>query len=184
MAQNADNIQVVRPVVNGAAWVAPTDTNVPTTAFAELTGFTSLGWLTEDGITMTVNSESTDLKGFGGDTALTIQTSHDVEFKFKPMEWTETVAKEMFGDAHVTSNAATVKVTSDELPIRHYVFDMRGRNKQLFRVVVPNCKVTEIGELPFKHNEPMAAEITLKAFPDDNGNKVYIYKATSQAQSA
>lgn len=181
MAQNADNIAIVRPVVNGAAWCAPSSAAVPTGASAALTGFTSLGWLTEDGITMTINKETTDLKGFGGDTALTIQTSHDVEFKFKPMEWNETVAKEMFGDANVTTDAAKVTVNGDDLPTRRYIFDMRGRGNQLIRVVVPNCKVTSIGDLPFKHNEPMAAEFTLKAFPDSTGAKVIIYKATASS---
>lgn len=181
MAQNADNIAIVRPVVDGAAWVAPTTAAAPTSASATLTGFASLGWLTEDGITMKVNRESTDLKGFGGDTAITMQTSHDVEFTFKPMEWNETVAKEMFGEANVTASGATVKVTGDELPTRRYVFDMRGRNNELIRVVAPSCKVTSLGDFPFKHNEPMASEFTLKAFPDASGVKVYIYKATASS---
>lgn len=179
MTQNADNISIVRPVVDGAAWCADASAATPSGATAELTGFTSLGWLSEDGITMTISKETQDLKGFGGDTALTIQTSHDVEFKFKPMEWNEKVAAEMFGESNVTGSGEAVKVTGDDLPSRKYVFDMRGRNKELIRVVVPNCKVTAIGEMPFKHNEPMAAEFTLKAFPDADGVKVYIYKATA-----
>lgn len=181
MAQNSDNIQILRPVVDGAAWCAPSTASAPTSASAALTGFSSLGWLTEDGITMSVNRDSQDLKGFGGDTAITIQTSHDVEFTFKPMEWNETVAKEMFGDSNVTNAGGTVKVTGDDLPVRKYVFDMRGRNKELIRVVVPNCKVTSLGDLAFKHTEPMASEFTLKAFPDASGVKVYIYKATASS---
>lgn len=179
MAQNSDNIAILRPMVNGAAWVADQSASTPTGATASLTGFNSLGWLSEDGISMSVNKETQDLKGFGGDTALTIQTSHVVEFKFKPMEWNEYVAKEMFGASNVTASAEKVTINGDDLPIRKYVFDMRGRGDVLLRVVVPNCKVTSFGEIPFKHNDPMAAEFTLKAFPDDDGNKVYIYKATA-----
>lgn len=174
MAQNADNIAIVRPVVNGAAWVADSTASTPTGASEALTGYQSLGWLTEDGITMTVNKETEDLKGFGGDTAVTLQTSHDVEFVFKPMEWNDTVAKELFG---TTATAAAAIVNADELPTRKYVFDMRGRGNTLVRVVVPNCQLTNMGEFAFKHNEPMAAEFTLKALPDAQGNKVYIYKA-------
>lgn len=179
MAQNSDNIQIVRPVVNGAAWVGEMTATTPQSASAALTGFNSLGWLTEDGITMTVNRDTEDLKGFGGDTALTIQTSHDVEFTFKPMEWNETVAKEMFGADNVDDDVEGVRVKGDTLPGRKYVFDMQGRNSQLIRVVVPNCQVTSLGELPFKHNEPMASEFTLKALPDASGVKVYIYTATA-----
>lgn len=181
MAQNADNIQILRPVVDGAAWCAPSTAAAPTSASAALTGFASLGWLTSDGISMAINSNNEDLVGFGGDVALTIRTSHDVEFTFKPMEWNETVAKEMFGDSNVTNSGGTVKVTGDDLPVRKYVFDMRGRNKELIRVVVPNCKVTSLGNLDFKHDAPMASEFTLKAFPDASGVKVYIYKATASS---
>lgn len=178
MAQNADNIAIVRPVVDGAAWVAPTTATAPTSASAALTGFTSLGWLDENGVTCSISRETTDLKGFGGDTAMTLTTSHDVEFKFKPLEWNQTVAAEMFGSQNVDASG-NCKVTSDELPVRRYVFDMRGRNNELIRVVVPNCKITSLGELPFKHTEPVASEFTLKAFPDSDGVKVYIYKATA-----
>lgn len=181
MAQNSDNIMIARPQVNGAAWVGGPSATVPTSASGALTGFESLGWLTEDGIVMTVNRETTDLKGFGGDTALTLQTSHDVEFKFKPMEWNEAVAKEMFGEANVTSAGGKVVVNGESLPARKYVFDMRGRGNELLRVVVPNCQVTSLGDLPFKHDEPMASEFTLKALPDASGNKVYIYKATASS---
>lgn len=177
--QNADNIQIVRPVVNGAAWCAGSSATLPTTASEALTGFSTLGWLTEDGISMSINKETTDIHGFGGDVAVSIQTSHDVEFTFRPMEWNETVAKEMFGSANVTANAATVKVTGDTPEQKKYVFDLRGRNNQLIRVVVPNCQITSLGEFPFKHNEPMSAEFTLKAFPDASGVKAYIYTATA-----
>lgn len=175
MTQNADNIAVVRPVVNGAAWRADTGTDVPNSATTELpAGYASLGWLTEDGISMTVDRQVKDLKGFGGDTALTLQESHDVEFKFKPMEWNVAVMREMFGKDNVT-DAGTIKVNSKDLPVHQYVFDLRGRGNKLVRIVVPRCKITSFAEIPFKHNEPIAAEFTLKAYPDDAGNKVYIY---------
>lgn len=179
MAMNADNVAVVRPVVNGAVWTAAAKTAVPTSASEELGDtFGSLGWISEDGITMSINKESEDIKGFGGDTVVTIQTSHDVEFTFKPMEWNANVLTEMFGTDNVTADTMA-KITSDELPERVYVFDLRGRNGEKIRYVIPNCKITEIGELAIKHSEPMAAELTIKAFPDSNGVKVYIYKAVA-----
>lgn len=174
MAQNSDNIAIVRPVVNGAAWVADTSATTPTSASAALTGFSSLGWLDSTGITMTVNKDTQQLIGFGGDVALTLTASHDIEFKFKPMEWNDVVAAELFGKGATAEN---VEVNADELPVRQYVFDMRGRGNTLIRVVVPNCQLTSFGDFAFKHDEPMAAEFTLKALPDASGNKVYIYKA-------
>ena len=179
MTVNTDNVAVVRPKVGGAVWVADSGTTAPIGASEALTSFTGLGWTGEDGVVMTINKEVEDILAFGGDSVITIQTSHDVEFTFKPLEWNEAVATEMFGKDNVDTDAACVRVTSAELPERVYVFDLRGRNGELFRIVVPKAKVTTLGEIPFKHNEPVAAEFTLKAYPDSSEVKVYIYKAVS-----
>lgn len=180
MAQNAENIAIVRPKAEGAAYSAGSSATLPTSASAAITSFSSLGWLSEDGISLNINKSTQDIKGFGGDIALTIQTEHSVEIKFKPLEFNDLVKKEMFDQANVDASG-NVTINSDELEIRKWVFDMRGRNNQLIRICIPCAKVTEIGELPFKTGEPVASEITLDCFPDADGNKAYIYVATASA---
>lgn len=179
MAQNSDNIAIVRPKVAGAAYVADAGTACPTTAAETATGFDSLGWLSEDGITMSIDRETTDIIGFGGDVALTISESHDLTFTIKPMELNVHVLGLMFNGANVTmgsgSAVESVKVNADDPDEFALMFDLRGRGGQLIRVCVPKAKVTEMGEVPLKHNEPIASEMTIKAFPDASGNKAYIY---------
>ena len=180
MAQNSDNIAIVRPKTDGAAFIGGSSTKVPTDASTALgDGFASLGWISEDGITMTVDKETEDIKGFGGDTALTIQTDHSVEFKLTPLELNETVLEAMFGAANVdtttTEGETAVKVNSTELEYVPWCFDMQGRNGQLLRVVVPKGKVTELGDFSFKTGEPVSSEFTIDTVPDTSGNKVYIY---------
>lgn len=184
MAMNSDNIAVVRPKVDGAVFVAAKGTAVPASAVATATSFNSLGWIAEDGITMTVGRETQDLKGMGGDTALTIQSSHDVTFKFKPMELNEHTAKLTFGAGNVTAEGGVVsviKVNGNELDEVAVMFDLRGRDAELIRVCIPRAKVTENGDIAFKHNESsVIPELTIKAFPDAQGNKAYIYKAVQE----
>lgn len=182
MAQNADNIAIVRPAVEGAAHSAPSTATLPTSATATMTGFSSLGWLSEDGISMSINKSTQDIKGFGGDIALTIQTEHSVEFKLKPLEFNVTVKKEIFGASNVDASG-NVTITGDELDTRKWVFDMRGRNNELIRICVPAGKVTEIGEIPFKTGEPVASELTIDCFPDASGAKAYIYVGTATASA-
>lgn len=182
--QNADNIAIVRPDVNGASWVGSDSAAVPTNAVDPLTGYTSEGWLTEDGITMTVNKETTDIKGFGGKTAISVDTAYDVEFKYKPMEWNETVAATMFGSDNVQSDGKTVKIDGAQVGPQKRVFEMMGLNSEKYRVVVPKMQLTGIGDLPFKHDEPMASELTFKALPDEDGVMVYIYKAEAAEAAA
>lgn len=184
MAQNADNIEILRPTVAGAAFSADSGTELPQSATASLAAFQSLGYISEDGIEMTINKESVDIKEMGQDTALTIQTSHGVEFVFKPLEYMNaTVLKEMFGASNVTvsgDDVTSVVINSDELPEREFVFDMVGRNKRLMRLVVPRAKVESIGSIVYKGGEPTTGELTLKALADSNGNKVYKYFAKAE----
>lgn len=180
MAQNADNINVVRPKTAGAAYVGGDTASVPTSASETATGFESLGWISEDGITMTIDRTTEKLKGFGGDVALVITSEHSVSFKFTPMELNELTAKGMFGAGNVTASGgkvSAIKVNSDELDEFHMMLDLCGTNGRLVRVVVPCAKVSAIGELAMKHNAAMAAEWTVEALPDADGNKAYIYCA-------
>lgn len=182
MAQNSDNIKVMRPKIDGAAYVGSADSVLPTTAAAEATGFNSLGWIHEDGITMTIDQSSVDLKGFGGEIALTVPETHDLTFKLKPMELNEHVAKAMYGDANVTAQdgvVTSIKINSKGTSRFKLMLDLQGVNGELVRICVPSAKVTEIGEIPIKHNDAMAGEWTIKTYPDADGNKAYIYIAVA-----
>ena len=49
------------------------------------------------------------------------------------------------------------------------------------RIVVPKCKLSEMGEITYKDDEAIGYECTFQALPDANGNTSTEYIATVSA---
>lgn len=169
-----------KPKVGGAVYVAPTATTLPTDASTELNAaFKCLGYCSEDGATNSNSPESEDIKAWGGDTVLSIQTSKDDTFKTKLLEGLNIdVLKTIYGDDNVTGTLATgitVKVNSTELETKAWVIDMILREGALKRLVIPNGKISELGDITYSDSEAFGYDVTIKALPDEDGNTHYEY---------
>lgn len=175
---NVQNVTAGKPKVGGAISVADTTATLPTDATTALTGFESLGYISEDGLTQGITRDSEAIKAWGGDTVMTTQTDFAETFQFKLIEvLSATVRKVVFGDSNVTGDLTQGLVTlvnSKELPAKAYVIDM-VLNDKLDRIVIPNGKITEIGDIVYSDGEPVGYEITVTALPDTNGNCSYEY---------
>ena len=177
---NVSNVSAGQPKVAGAVFRAPTGTTLPTDASSALTeAFVDLGYVSEDGVTNNNSAESDNVKAWGGDTVLVLQTE-------KPDEWTLTlieamnqnVLKTVYGDANVTvatGGLITVKATAAQLADNSYVIDMKLKGGAMKRVVIPNGSLSELGEVVYKDDEPIGYEITLQALPDAAGVTHYEY---------
>lgn len=179
MANTVTNVSAGKPKVGGAINVADTSATLPTTVNAALTGFTALGYVSEDGLTNQNTIDSEDIKAWGGDTVLVIQTEKTDTFGLTLIEVLNVdVLKIVFGDTNVTGTLAdgiTVNVNATELPEKAWVIDMVMRNGALKRIVIPRAKVSEIGEVSYTDNEAVGYELTLTALPDAAGNTHYEY---------
>jgi len=176
---STQNVSYGKPKVGGAIYSAPLGTALPTDATTALdVGFLSLGYISEDGLTNENSPESENIKAWGGDTVLTVQTGKEDSFSYKLIEATNiNVLKEVYGDANVTGDLDTgITITANSTPLEGHVIviDMILKNS-LKRVVVPAATVSEIGEIMYQDSDAIGYETTIIGVPDETGNTHYEY---------
>ena len=162
-----------KPKVGGAIWVAPVGTTLPSNASANLnSAFVSLGYVSEDGLT---NSNS--------------PTSESVKdtFSFKLVEAMKLdVLKTVYGASNVSgtslASGVAISANSGEKPYYSFVVDMILAGGVLKRIVIPEAKISELGDIVYTDGEVSGYEVTINAIPDSAGNThyEYLYGASSQ----
>lgn len=174
------NVSAAKPQTGGAIYIAPFGTTAPTDATTALSStFKSLGYVSEDGLVNATEMEVESIKAWGGDTVLITQTSKEDTFSFTLIEiLNEDVLKLIYGAANVSgtlTNGFTVKANSKDLDDWVLVIDMILRGGVLKRIVIPQCKVTEVGEINYIDNDAVGYETTVTCQPDAQENTHYEY---------
>ena len=182
MANTVTNVSAGKPKVSGAIYRAPLSSGLtlPTDATTALgTDFKALGYVSDDGLTNTNSPDSETIKAWGGDTVLTIQTEKPDEFQLTLIEVLNTdVLAAVYGSSNVTGtidSGITVKANADEPEEAAWVIDMVMRGGVLKRIVIPDGKVTEIGDIEYTDEDAVGYELTVQAMPDASGQTHYEY---------
>ena len=168
MANTVDYVSTGKPAGVGAVWRAPKGTTLPATVDATLdVAFKCLGYCSEDGYTQSTSISTENLKAWGGDIVDTPQTEKIETHKIKAIESLNVdVLKAAYGDDNVTGTAATgitVRHNANDQKACVYVVDMILRDGGKQRTVIPNAKLTNLGDVVFKDNEATGYEMTFTA---------------------
>lgn len=177
---NVNNVSTAKPKIGGAIYTAPLKTELPTDAISPLgSGFKGMGYVSEDGMTNENTADSESIKAWGGDVVVNVTTEKPDNFTYTLIEATNiTVLKEVYGQTNVTGTldtGITIKANSKDLENHCIAIDVVLNGGILKRIVIPNGKVIEVGEITYQDGEPLGYETTVQAFPDEQGNTHYEY---------
>ena len=179
MSNTVTNVGVGKPNINGAIYVAPDGTTLPTDADTALAAdFKCLGYVSDDGVTNGIDVDNTEIKAWGGDTVYAGSNGKTVTWQTTLIEVLNIdVLKTVYGASNVTGTLASgieVKLTNDEPVEQVVVIDMVIRGN-LKRVVLPRAKVTDMGDVTYADDSVVGYETTFTCMPDSTGVMQYEY---------
>lgn len=181
---DADNVSFGKPKATGAVYVAPAGTTLPTTAWETLNAaFEGMGYVSEDGLVNSVESDTEEVNAWGGDLVLVGQTTFKEMFTVNLIETNENALKVYYGDDNVTvevNGSITVRQTSEMLPHVVVVFELVLTGGRIKRIVVPNAQIADrSGEITYVDGEAITYPAMFVAYPDENGQTHAEYIATA-----
>ena len=179
MGNTASNVSAGKPLPTGAIHVAPKGTTLPTSTTDVLTGFSDLGYCSDDGLTNGTNLEVQKIKAWGGDTVLVIQSSKEDTFTFKLIEVKNVdVLSFVYGSSNVSGDldtGITINVNNTDVEEVSIVIDMIMSDNTAKRIVIPTAKISEVSDIVYGDEEAVGYETTVDCIPDSSGNTHYEY---------
>lgn len=173
MANTAANVVVGKPLATGGLLTGPLGTTLPTdTATALNVAILPCGYVGSDGVVQTIDADQTQIKAWGGDIVRSIQTSHDLTYKFTLIETNNVSLKAYYGEDNVTDGAVQIK--AGDLEHKVWVIEIKDGDSRI-RICIPDGQVTDRGDVSFTDEDAVGGEITLECFPDADGVKAYLY---------
>lgn len=172
------NVSTAKPKTGGAFYRAPIGTTLPTDATTALdAAFKPLGYISEDGMTNSNTADVSEITAWGGDVVANGQTTKPDTFAATFIEQSVELLKAVYGDDNVTGTfdaGVTVKATSAEAKKYAWVVEM-VMTEGIKRIVIPEGKITEVGDIVYSDSDVVGYETTISAYPDASGVTHYEY---------
>lgn len=172
MSNDSDNVRVYADS-SGFVAVAPAGSTLPTTATAGLdAAFDELGYIDENGVVEQQATQSTKVKAWqGGAIVRTVQTEHELLYKFAALETNATVLEQFYSQSHYDGR---VEITGDQPDTACWVIHAVD-GSDLVRIVIPHGQVDDRGDVSMSASDPSKYEFTISCYPDSSGVKAYKY---------
>jgi hypothetical protein len=174
----------VRVGVTGRIYVAPQGTAIPTATSGVLaSGFNDMGYAKDDGITISVENDTTDIRAWqNGDLVRRVQSSVTFSIQFVMIETNEYSLKTYFNNYTHGAGVLDGSVTMNgSQPFRGAVVLDVIDGTNLIRVAFPDAQVTDRGDITIVNGDALAYDVTMAGYPDSAGNAGYIYVASDAA---
>lgn len=157
---NADNVVVG---ITGAVYVGATSATAPTSAVSALTGFTDLGYISTDGITVTPDKSSNAIRAWqNADLVREVVTESTLTYQFMLLE-TNQAAVELYFGAAVDGSGKLELSPSNTGGKQSFVFDIVDGSKTV-RHYVPAGEVMKVEAQAIKNGEAMHYGVTVTAY--------------------
>ena len=184
MANLVQNVIAGKPLATGGILSGPLLSPLPTDTVAAVdAAIVGVGYISEDGVSMTIGRETDKIKAWGGDVVKIVQSEHSVTYQYTMIESARAeVNREVYGEPNVTATVATtthgnllaIKVTAEQLPHMVRVIEIKDGDARI-RIVLPDSQITEVGDITYQDASIIAYPVTVEAFPDSAGVKAYKY---------
>ena len=179
---NAANVSFGKPKASGAVYVAPAGTTLPTDGTTALANaYKNMGYISEDGYVQSIETDTEEVKAWGGDTVLTAQSSYKETHTVNFIETNADTLKVIYGAANVTEagNTITVHSTGKELSEWVLVIEIALTGGRVRRIVVPRAKLVDrSGDITFSDSDAIAYPAKFSAQPNTNGDYHVEYIST------
>ena len=168
---NAKNVSLGKPMVAGAIYRAPAGTKLPTDATTALPEeYKGLGYISEDGITNSTDTDNTTVNEMGGNPVLNVITTYNETYQFVMIETNENSMKARYGDANVSGTLETTLVVTHSMPTNEssiYVIEIAMTGNRVKRIVIPNATHSEFGDVVYQGADAIGYDMTIAANADD-----------------
>lgn len=158
----------VRVAVTGEVSVGATTATAPTGTSGALTGFTGLGYVSEDGVTESRERSTEDIKAWqNGAVVRTLVTEGSLTYQLALIETKKETVELAYGTT-VTQTATDgnyVIVPTNTGGRKSFVIDIVD-GAQIKRIYIPEGEVTEVGETVYANGEAIGYEVTIAAYPN------------------
>lgn len=162
------NVSLGKPWTTGGVFYAPLGTTLPTDAVTALPEtYKCLGFVSEDGLTNSTDTETTEVKEWGGGTVLKEIASYSETYQFTMLEIKADSMKLRYGSDSVTDNGGKLHILHGMPKDEHYVvvFEIMLTGNRKKRLVLPDASVTEYDDITYSASDPITYSVTLSANP-------------------